>query len=417
VFPQAAPFEQRLMDLEAQIERLNDVLRQWTATTERQSHAVGELETRLTGWNDFENRLQRDVTWRFRELERLIEQEWASLRRLHEEPARQLREHAETLAEICVNTAGSAQTGVERAEARLAKIEKDLHRRMDELSRDFHGVASELREQNLAAMRGPAGSWSLDAVTRLHQEIRDGSGAPAPGSGDGGEGAVRSAAPRARPPAGRVLDVDGIRVAETVERAPAIRSRWKSYAAVAVLSVAAASAGGLALTFYNKAKLASEQADQARHRAEEAATAAGERIEAARHDAAEQIAAARDSASRAQITGDVLAAPDLVRFALSGENGGARISAQVLWSRSRGLVFSASRLPPLSEGLVYQLWLLTTTGDAISAAAVTPDGSGRVTAATDRPPDTPPVNGVRVTLERAPGAASPTGPTVLARVQ
>src|SRR5262249_10086877 len=148
------------------------------ATGERHAHAVGELETRLTGWNDFESRLQHDVTWRFKELERLIEQEWAALRRLHEEPARQLREQAESLAEICVNTAGSAQTGVERAEARLAKIEQDLHRRMDDLSRDLHVVAAQLREQTLATVRGPAGSWSLDAVTRLHQEIRDGAGAP-----------------------------------------------------------------------------------------------------------------------------------------------------------------------------------------------------------------------------------------------
>jgi Anti-sigma-K factor rskA, C-terminal len=395
------------MDLEAQIERLNDVLQHWTATSERHAHAVGELETRLTGWNDFESRLQRDVAWRFKELERLIEQEWASLRRLHEEPARQLREQAESLAEICVNTAGSAQTGVERAEARLAKIEQDLHRRMDELSRDLHVVASQLREQTLATVRGPAGSWSLDAVTRLHQEIRDGSGGPSP---------ERSTPARPVARGGTVLDVNNRR-AETEEPQPAERSRWTSYAAIAMLTITAASAGGVAWTFYSKAKLASEQATRAQNRAEEIATAAGERIDAARHDAAAQIAAAHDTAAKAQITGDVLAAPDLIRFSLAGENGGVRASAQVLWSRSRGLVFSASRLPPAPVDHVYEVWLVTTAGDAISAAIVTPDGSGRVTSATDRPPDAPPVSGVRVTLEPAPGSAAPTGPTVLARVQ
>ena len=57
----------------------------------------------LTGWNDIESRLERDASWRFQGLERTIGREWASLRLLHEEPARQLREQAESLTEICVN--------------------------------------------------------------------------------------------------------------------------------------------------------------------------------------------------------------------------------------------------------------------------------------------------------------------------
>jgi chromosome segregation ATPase len=196
VFPQAAGLEQRLGDLEAQIERLTlalarwreseehrqpvehrlaelteqcaDVLRQWTVTSERHAHAVGELETRLTGWNDVETRLHRDATSRFQGLERTIEREWASLRHVHEAPVRELREQAETLTEISVNAAGSAQTGLERAEARLATLEHDLHRRIDELARDIHAVLAELRQHAPSALRSPASSWSLDEVTRLH---------------------------------------------------------------------------------------------------------------------------------------------------------------------------------------------------------------------------------------------------------
>jgi chromosome segregation ATPase len=200
---QAQGLEHRLAELEAQIARLNvalqhwrdaqdhlqpmerrlsqltdqcaDVLKQWTATGERHALAVGELEARLTGWNEVETRLQRDASSRFQALERVIEQEWAALRHLHEEPARQLRAHADSLSEICVATAGSAQTGLERAEARLATLERELHRRMDDLSRDVHAAVAELRHRNEAsALRGPSSPWSLDEVTRLHSELRDG---------------------------------------------------------------------------------------------------------------------------------------------------------------------------------------------------------------------------------------------------
>ena len=122
--PQASGAEQRLDRLEAQIDRLNlaldrwrdaqehqqplerrlteltdqcaDIVRQWSSTGERHTHAISELEASLSGWNDVEARLQRDATRRFESLERTIENEWASLRNLHEEPARELRAHADS---------------------------------------------------------------------------------------------------------------------------------------------------------------------------------------------------------------------------------------------------------------------------------------------------------------------------------
>ena len=147
------------------------------------------------------------------------------------------------------------------------------------------------------------------------------------------------------------------------------------------------------------------------------AIAANERIEAARKDAASQIELARDAASRAQITSDVLAAPDLMRFSLVGAEAVARASAQLLLSRSRGMVFSGSRLLSPGSGNIYQIWLLTAT-DPVSAGTLTPDDSGRATLATDHPPDVPrPIVGVRVTIEPTPGRDTPSDRTVLFRAQ
>ncbi|HEX3645686.1 MAG TPA: anti-sigma factor [Vicinamibacterales bacterium] len=460
MLPQTAGLEQRLVDLEAQISRLTAtllhshdadddrepmerrlaeltdqvavILKQWTATGERYAQAVGELETRLTGWNEIETRLQRDAAGRFQGLERTIGREWASLRLLHEEPARQLREQAENLTEICVNTAGSAQTGIERAEARLAALEHDLHRKIDHLSRDLHEVLAELRHHGGPPSRTPASAWPLDEVTRLHHELREGAAAddPRPGVLEGRlvEGSARRSGPPAASPflestgetqvTTRADQPEAERDHDIGQRAPADRFRSTWYAAaVAALVIAMSVVGGLGWSFYRRANLAVERASEAQQRAERIAAAANERIEATRQDAAAQVTKARDAASKAQVTSDVLAASDLVRFNLVGSDPAVRTLAQLLWSRSRGMVFSASRMPQPPQGAIYQVWLLTAAAP-ISLGTIAPDASGRVTLATDTPPDAPrPIVGVRVTLEPAPGRAEPSGPVVLARPQ
>jgi hypothetical protein len=459
VLPQTAGLEQRLIDLEAQISRLTvtllrsreteedrepierrlaeltdqctGILKQCSATSERYAQAVGELETRLTGWNDIESRLQRDATWRFQGLERTIGREWASLRLLHEEPARQLREQAESLTEICVNTAGSAQTGIERAEARLATLEHDLHRKIDHLSRDLHAVLAELRQHGVQALRTPATAWPLDEVTRLHHELREGAAAdqhrPDVLEGRLVEGSSSRFAP---PPAPQFQESTGdtsdaiaaespdVACHEDIdERATGDRVGWKWYATLAALALVMIALAAAGWTFYRRANLAVERASEAQQQAERIAIAANERSEAAQRDAAAQVTSARDAASKAQVTSDVLAASDLVRFNLVGSDPAVRTLAQLLWSRSRGMVFSASRMPQPAQGSIYQIWLLTAAAP-ISLGTVAPDASGRVTLATDSPPDVPrPIVGVRVTLEAAPGAPAPSGPTVLARAQ
>ena len=454
MLPHAGSLEVRLSDLEAQLARLNstlqqwgksgelphpseqhlahlaercsEIVRQWAATSERHAHAVSDLEAKLNDWNDVADRLQRDATWRFQDLERLIEHEWASLRRLHEEPVRQLRDQAESLTEICVSTAGSTQTGIERAEARLATLEKDLHRRMDDLSRDVHAVLDELRHQSGSTLGTPTSSWALDEVTRLHNEIRGSANSATPTTS---ALAVRTALGLTQPAtdthaeeSSTVSDFHRDEPAPdhaVVEPGAGARPErsWFPTAAAAALAAVIAIGGGFSVMFYNRARLANQQAADARQHADVIATAADEQIQAARRDAAAQIELAREAVSRAEVTSDVLAAPDLLRFNLVGAEGANRASAQLLFSRSRGMVFSGTRLPPPAAGSVYQIWLLTPT-DPVSAGVIAPDDSGRVTFATDHLPDVPrPIVGSRVTLEPAPGREAPSDQTVLSRAQ
>ena len=79
----------------------------------------------------------------------------------------------------------------------------------------------------------------------------------------------------------------------------------------------------------------------------------------------------------AMLKAGVRAAPDLVRYNLIGGDAAIASSAQLLWSRSRGFVFSGSRVPPLPAGSIYQVWLVT-TGAPVSAGIFSPDSSGRV---------------------------------------
>ena len=71
-------------------------------------------------------------------------------------------------------------------------------------------------------------------------------------------------------------------------------------------------------------------------------------------------------------------APDTARVDLAGQPAAPSASARAFWSRSRGLVFTASNLPALPEGRVYQLWVLTGQPAPISAGLLTPDRDGRV---------------------------------------
>ena len=122
-----------------------------------------------------------------------------------------------------------------------------------------------------------------------------------------------------------------------------------------------------------------------------------------------QVAEVRRTAFEAQSEVAVLAAPDLARIDLAGQPAAPSASARAFWSRSRGLVFTASNLPAPPPGRAYQLWVLTAQPAPISAGMLRPDASGRVNARFDTPSNLPRPVAMAVTLEPEGGVPSPTG--------
>jgi anti-sigma-K factor RskA len=108
----------------------------------------------------------------------------------------------------------------------------------------------------------------------------------------------------------------------------------------------------------------------------------------------------------------VLTAPDMARVDLVGEQPARSASGRAYWSRSQGLVFTASNLPAPPPGRTYQLWVVTATAP-VSAGLIQPDQAGNVSAVFQTPADLPPPLAMAVTLEPEGGVPAPTGPRYL----
>jgi anti-sigma-K factor RskA len=122
-----------------------------------------------------------------------------------------------------------------------------------------------------------------------------------------------------------------------------------------------------------------------------------------------QIADLRRTSTEAQSQMAVLAAPDLQRIDLAGQTAAPQSAGRAFWSRSRGLVFTASNLPALPAGKVYQLWVLTRQPAPISAGLFRPDPGGNVRTMFETPVDLPQPTGMAVTIEPDGGVPLPTG--------
>jgi anti-sigma-K factor RskA len=422
---QLQPMEQRLARL---TEQWDQILTRWMATDRRHAEAAGQLEARLTDWSAMEMRLQQDASEKMRQVKQTIEQEWEALRQVHEEPARQLREQAANLSETCVAAAHSALSVFERAEARIAALETDLHGRMNQLSLDVHAAIGELR--GTGARPAALAPFPLESVMRIHEGLRDSSESAGKLPQPADPAHARETPPAAKTVASlpessaltqriETLERANEEARENATRAERMWRTWQIVLAVTVVALAAAAIGGVILQRRVEARLneAASRVAAAQQQATLAGELADKRIAATRQDAEQRIQQARQTAEGAQVISGVLAAPDLIRFNLIGQQGAPRAFAQALWSRSRGLVFSGSRLPALQAGTTYQLWLLTNT-EPVSAGLLTPDAAGRVSLATDTPPTVPrPVIGVSVTTEPAGGRRTPSGVVVLARGQ
>jgi anti-sigma-K factor RskA len=116
----------------------------------------------------------------------------------------------------------------------------------------------------------------------------------------------------------------------------------------------------------------------------------------------------------ARHTQRILAASDVKRVDLAGQDVAPGASGRAFWSRSDGVMFTATGLPPLPKGKVYQLWVVTRSAP-LSAGLLTPDRSGHVMAVADMPPGVEPV-AIAVTIEPEGGVPSPTGARYLVGV-
>ena len=352
--------EQRLYRFEAQLDRFSLALRQWQET---QEHAPSESSS--------------DLNERIRALEETVSREATALRQIHEEPLKQLQAHAQSLGDV---------------------------------SRSLQTLVADLRigPGSAGSTQGSAASWPLERVVHLHDELRrtvsDGN-TPSPHDGP-------LAADSETPPPRRVHLLQAGRQELSSRATGGFSSRY--------FKVGAAAAAGIVLAILGfrwvEARLdeASARVAAAERQVNIASEKANQEVVAARQDADRQIAEARQLAQRAETVGVILTAPDLIRFNLtSAETNGS--SAQLLWSRTRGLVLSGSRLPAAPPESTYQLWLVTST-QSVGAGVFVPDDAGRATLVVDAPPRVPgPVVGAAVTVEPSGGRPTPSGRTLMAR--
>ena len=410
----SGPTEDRLAQITLQCARM---VESWQEMERRRGSSTGGFEMGRA----VENRLHQAAGERLRALERAIEQEWNSLPQRRDDAGRQLGDQDAGPGDSGSAAANLTLRGLGNVETRLAALEQDLQTGMAQLSRELQTVVAELRHARSGRSPGTAAAFPLESVMRIHEELRE-SDAPAAAAPE----ALKAGATHALPPASDVALALTARVeslerrvavgAEAAEEAGSVdvpgRRGWQVLSVVIGLAalIAGAALFGIWMQRRVDARLNEAAARVAEAERQRDATTAAIRAEAAR-----EVAEARQSATQAQIVGNVLAAPDLVRYWLTGIGLNERAYAQVLFSRTRGLVFSASRLEPAGDGRTYQLWLLT-IGEPVNAGLMTPDSTGRVTFATDVPLTVPSrLTGALLTIESAGGASIPSENRVLIR--
>jgi hypothetical protein len=266
------------------------------------------------------------------------------------------------------------------------------------------------------ASREAAAQWSLDEVTRLHGQLREGTR----GTGEVPRTIDHPATAgtrllSTRPESGEserpVRDASAGRHASPAGAAAAgIPGKWA--AAVVVLAVAVVLAGVFGWRMQGQIRAAAERQRITDFKYEQVLNDSARQSEEVRRAAAEEVEKAREVAGRTQRIADVLTAPDLIRFNLSGASGA---SGQALFSRSRGVVVSGSRLPPPGPNAAHQVWLLTpTVAVKMGTLAAAPDGTATLIQAVPSIPRR--VVGVMVTEEPAQSGETPSGTAVLSSI-
>jgi anti-sigma-K factor RskA len=119
-----------------------------------------------------------------------------------------------------------------------------------------------------------------------------------------------------------------------------------------------------------------------------------------------RAAAERVTAETANRLG-ILASADAVSVPLTGQAVSPDASGRVVWSPSRGVVFTANNLPALPAGRVYQLWAVAVPAP-VGLALVTPGVAGQADATATVPDGVAPT-AFALTIEPAGGSPGPTG--------
>ena len=132
------------------------------------------------------------------------------------------------------------------------------------------------------------------------------------------------------------------------------------------------------------------------------------RIRAADLEAATSRRVADDLRARA----DVLAAPDVRTIDLAGQPAAPSATGRVFLSGAQGAVLTASNVPQLPAGHIYQVWFIIPP-DSVGVGLMRVDVAGRMLGEMDAPSDGPLPIAVAVTLEPEGGVDKPSGDVYL----
>ncbi|RPJ77148.1 MAG: hypothetical protein EHM24_00675 [Acidobacteria bacterium] len=383
------------------------VMQGLVALDRRHASTVAGLNERLGDWCNLEGKLLEESARRIEQFERGVSHEWMVLRQLNEEPIAEMREQADTLRRTCLEAAREARLRLEAAEQAYASQAAALERRMVEWQRRWIDAATS--SPSLAASNGAVEPWPLEGVAQLHQELRTAPGGP------GTVPETRALVPARFAPAaaGQAPSAAEEPPASTEQTPPAAaeeaagrRGRWPRPAALAATAIAVTLVGVVTVTLWYRGSSAPLPA-------ESITPPAAVPVADASRERDERLAEAQKLVERAGSMVEILAAPDLLRYGLSGTGPAASSYAQVLWSRSRGVAVTASRLPVPPPGQAYTMWVIS-DGQAAAVGVLVPDASGRASLVVPGPLTLPRLVALRITLEEGAGSGRPTGPTCLA---
>jgi anti-sigma-K factor RskA len=110
---------------------------------------------------------------------------------------------------------------------------------------------------------------------------------------------------------------------------------------------------------------------------------------------------------------ELLTAPDTHGVTLTAAEVKPQPEGRVFYRPNHGMIFYAANLPAAPEGRTYQLWMVPTQGNPISAGVFAPNAKGNASIVLLELPAGVTAKAFAVTIEPSGGVPQPTGPKVL----